>query len=132
MCCEPALFATLTQDPAAGGDQMSSLARIEKRSRRSWQFSLRFLVILTLVVAAYFGGWISNEWKHRAEIERAANESAELERAANEPRIAAMRRRGFVQAFRKNAKQLEPFVDEGPLLSLPTPEYWEELKKRRR
>ena len=36
----------------------------KQRRRRLTQFSLRTLLILTTVVAAYIAGWLSNEWRH--------------------------------------------------------------------
>ena len=38
------------------------------RSRRWIQFSLRSLLLLMTVVAAYVAGWVSNEWRHNRVI----------------------------------------------------------------
>lgn len=35
------------------------------RFRRLTQFSLRSLLILMTMVAAYTAGWLSNEWRHK-------------------------------------------------------------------
>jgi hypothetical protein len=44
------------------------MSRGEERNakRRWWQFSLRLLLLLTFVVAAFFGGWQANEFRRRA------------------------------------------------------------------
>ena len=42
---------------------------------RPWQFSLRTLLLLMLVVASYLGGWMSNDWQRRRELERAKQEA---------------------------------------------------------
>jgi hypothetical protein len=36
-----------------------------RRKLRWLQFSLRSLLVLTMLLAAYLGGWMSNEWRHR-------------------------------------------------------------------
>jgi hypothetical protein len=36
---------------------------------RPWRFSLRFLLLVTFGVAAFFGGWQANEYAHRAKPE---------------------------------------------------------------
>ena len=41
---------------------------------RPWQFGLRTLLLLMLVVASYLGGWMSNQWKRQRELERAKPE----------------------------------------------------------
>lgn len=35
------------------------------RHRRLTQFSLRSLLLLMTIVAAYTAGWLSNEWRHK-------------------------------------------------------------------
>jgi hypothetical protein len=40
-----------------------------RRRWRPWQFSLRALVLWTLCVACFFGGWTANEWKRQRELE---------------------------------------------------------------
>ena len=39
------------------------------RKRGPLQFSLRSLLMLTLLVAAFFAGWAANEWRHRREVD---------------------------------------------------------------
>jgi hypothetical protein len=54
--------------------------------RRWFQFSLRSLMILVLVVGAYFGGWKSSQYKYEREMREANRKAAkEIEdlRAAN-------------------------------------------------
>jgi hypothetical protein len=48
----------------------SGMPHNEPRSTRwrPWQFSLRFLFQLMLVTAAFFGGWVANEWKREREL----------------------------------------------------------------
>ncbi len=49
---------------------------------RPWQFGVRAMLLLMLVVASYLGGSMSNEWKRQRELERAKQETeAELRRA---------------------------------------------------
>ena len=38
---------------------------------KCWQFSLRTLLMLVLVIAAFLGGWTANEWKRQRELEQA-------------------------------------------------------------
>ena len=45
------------------------------RGWRPWQFSLRALMLLTLVVASYLGGWMSHAWQQQREMERAKQEA---------------------------------------------------------
>ena len=48
---------------------------------RPWQFSLRALLLLMLVVVSYLGGWMSNEWKQQRELERSEQEmQAEMQK----------------------------------------------------
>ena len=55
---------------------------------RPWQFSLRALLLLMLVVASYLSGWMSNEWKQQLELEQAKQEAQEaLRRAAAQLRV---------------------------------------------
>jgi hypothetical protein len=42
---------------------------------RPWQFSIRTLLLLMLVVGSYLGGWMSNEWQRQRELERARTDS---------------------------------------------------------
>ena len=42
---------------------------------RPWQFSLRTLMFLIIVVATYLSGWMSNEWNQQRESERAKQEA---------------------------------------------------------
>lgn len=50
------------------------------RRWRPWQFSLRTLLILTLAVACFLGGWTTRDWVLERELER-ARQQAELDRA---------------------------------------------------
>ena len=45
---------------------------------RPWQFSLRTLLVLMLVVASYLGGWMSNEWKQARDLRRAEEMEVEV------------------------------------------------------
>ena len=63
--------------------------RAKSRRWRPWQFSLRTLLGLMLVVAAFCGGWTTNEWKRQRELEQAQNEAANVS-MPNPPPTAAM------------------------------------------
>jgi hypothetical protein len=50
---------------------MHAMSQDEPRAKRwkPWQFSLRLLFQLMLVTAAFFGGWVANDWKREREAE---------------------------------------------------------------
>jgi hypothetical protein len=54
-------FVRLSQvacnDRMAPGNEMA-------KGWRPWQFSLRVVMLITLVLASFFGGWRANDW-HR-------------------------------------------------------------------
>ena len=75
-----------------------------------WQFSLRALLMLMLVVASYLGGWMSNEWKRQREMERAKQEAQETLRRA-EAQLRATQ--STLQSTRRRSTAIPPAGSNG-------------------
>jgi hypothetical protein len=81
-----------------------------------------------LVTAAFFGGWVANDWKRERELRQ-------LRPLPSGPITNLFPFIGteFIELQRKPEYAVEelslPYPDEGPLLSLPPKEYWERITK---
>lgn len=87
---------------------------------RPWQFSIRALLLLTLVVGSYLGGWMSNEWKSQIDLERAKQQRLEAAQALSQQlqdlRIIDIRKKkdhdAFEETYQRFMKDFKPAPDD--------------------
>jgi hypothetical protein len=81
------------------------------RQSRGWQFSLRALLLLVLLIGAYFGGFVTARRIDEKAIRQAHENTAETRNAQQE---AELKSRAAVAAIYRTARQGVPWPRDGP------------------